>query len=222
MSDQLLGAGNRQHIEQGTLSSLGFSVDDTIITREVFFPLYEESIQSLSKGAQSAVRFISDLTGHTCHIVGSLKLGAVTPFSDIDLAIGCSDSEKISSAKLLSQHFEFRGERPARLDTTRFLFRMDYEGIPVDINIMLESDLNDFLKGLDSASTQMSPDEKFECAYAKYILQRQGAAEELEQLKLVHYKRFCPELEWLTDQEILKRISTEASRYGSLCLPEKN
>lgn len=73
--------------------------------------------------------YIREKTGEYPALVGSVAMGVDLPTSDIDYAIKVKKDEKLQMKERLEKIMEFRGERPARLESTRYLFRFIWGAI---------------------------------------------------------------------------------------------
>jgi len=161
---------------------------------------------------RSIREYIREMTGEYPELVGSVAMGIDIPTSDIDYAIKTSD--KKLKKEQIGEQMEFRGERPARLDSTRYLFRFIWNGnIKVDLNIMDEYDYDILINGIQRANKELTYDDKALFVYNKLKL-REKSLQAYEEYKMALYKRFCPELLWMNDEEICKLVQEEYRRKG--------
>lgn len=158
--------------------------------------------------------YIREKTGKYPALVGSVAMEVDLPTSDIDYAIKAKKDEKIQIKKQLENFMEFRGERPSKLESTRYLFRFIWrENIRVDLNIMDEDDYEILLDGIEKARRTMSYDDKALFVYNKLKL-HEKSLQSYEEYKLALYRKFCPQLLWMQDTDICKLIHKEYLKKG--------
>lgn len=152
-------------------------------------------------------------------LVGSYAVGIDIPKSDIDFAIGLSTIEEKTQIKdKLIPLMEFRGERPASLNTTRFLFCIKIDGVHIDLNVMDEKDFLHLVEGNRRAAGEIPLIEKAKCVYHKIRL-KNGERQNFESYKTQIYKKYCPDLLWLPDHEIREMIEIKCRQENTL-LPQ--
>lgn len=158
--------------------------------------------------------YIREKTGEYPALVGSVAMGVDLPTSDIDYAIKVKKDEKLQMKERLEKIMEFRGERPARLESTRYLFRFIWGGnIRVDLNVMDEEDYEILLDGIERAKRTMTYDDKALFVYNKLKL-HEKSLQGYEEYKLALYRKFCPQLLWMQDMDICRLVQKEYSKKG--------
>ena len=163
---------------------------------------------------RSIREYIREKTGEYPALVGSVAMEVDLPTSDIDYAIKVKKDEKLQMKKQLEKFMEFRGERPARLESTRYLFRFIWrENIRVDLNVMDEYDYEILLEGIEKAKRTMTYDDKALFVYNKLKL-HEKSLQDYEEYKLALYRKFCPQLLWMQDIDICKLVQKEYSKKG--------
>jgi hypothetical protein len=146
-------------------------------------------------------------------LVGSVGLRLYSHYSDIDFAISSlTDYSEMTSR--LQALFEFRGERPATLTSSRLLFSLKVAGRHLDLNVMRPDDLRVMLRQLRVARGALSSSERALIISTKSKLRSQGKSDDLEQYKTDLYRRFCPGFLWLPDCELIETLAKEFTSSG--------
>ena len=167
-----------------------------------------------------AQHFVRNALGKDSFLVGSLALGVFLEDSDVDLAIPVEAHELRQILLDLSRLSEFRGERKARSKTSRYLFCISIEGVHVDLNIMTPQDCHCLVQAMDTARKSMTDLERNSHTLERFRLKQANDTHGFDVIKLELYRRFCPELEWIPDFEIVQSLSEgNGSQYGDLRLP---
>ena len=176
-----------------------------------------EEILKNQSATQKAIKLIDAYIGIKPTLVGSHAMGVGIPGSDIDFAVGINTShEKTKLKNILMKYMEFRGERPATLETTRFLFCTRIEDTHIDLNVMDIKDYDHLVHGMKRARAELTDEEKSSCIAEKIRLKKINKSE-FEKYKLNLYQRFCPDLLWLPDFQIRAMIEKRCvSRQESL------
>lgn len=192
--------------------------DQPLVVRADFSrDLMEQRLLHIAGNAQEFVRAV---IGKESYLVGSLALGVFSETSDIDLAVGVPSRDLRGILKRLKEVAEFRGERAAGKESSRYLFCTELNGVHIDINVMTESDCEHLVTGMRRARAEMSNEERSNHLRERQILQCGQDQEALDVLKLQIYKRFCPELVWLPDFQIRKALKGGSQvEFGELRLP---
>jgi len=181
-----------------------------------FFEKMRQNDDKVMKIVTSVQDILSSyLNGIQPTLVGSVAMSLNIPTSDIDFAISLDLKNKIKFVESLKDRLEFRGERPAGIDSTRFLFCMKYQGYHIDLNLMDENDFKLLKAGMLKAKFMMTIEEKANHTFLKNQLKESGRLDEFENHKLTVYKRFCPNLLWVTDQELVLKISEDLKGKGT-------
>ncbi|MBR2431061.1 hypothetical protein IKB17_06345 [bacterium] len=155
-------------------------------------------------------KYINEIVGIEPDLVGSAAIGIQIDESDLDFAVSVKNSGEMKSVgeKLEFHEIAFYGERPATKDTFRLLFSFLYKNVSVDITVMLEKDYTELVNGIKEAKDSLSPSEKNRIIEKKKILSLESKIE-YENYKISIYKKFCPQLLWLTDIEICRMLLQE-------------
>lgn len=136
-------------------------------------------------------------TGQVPRDVGSFGLRLNLATSDLDLGIGYPPVERERIMRVLGRHGVFKGERQTRFTTTRLVFLLVREGLEVDLSVLTEEDFKVACRMLDEIDQTMGEPERIAHTWVKYLLRRAGRLEDYAAWKLVTYRRFCPEFNWV-------------------------
>lgn len=140
---------------------------------------------------------IEEWTGRVPRDVGSFGTGLNLETSDLDLGIGYPVDDRDHLMAALADCTQFLGERYTRFSTTRLVFAFTVEGVQIDLSALTEDDFVVACRMLDQIDQTMSVDERVCHTWVKYLLRAQGRLEEYAAWKLVTYRRFCPEFNWV-------------------------
>lgn len=140
---------------------------------------------------------IEGWTGRVPRDVGSFGTGLNLETSDLDLGIGYPVDGRDHLMATLADCTEFLGERYTRFSTTRLVFAFTVDGVQIDLSALTEDDFAVACRMLDQIDQTMSLDERVCHTWVKYLLREQGRLEEYAAWKLVTYRRFCPEFNWV-------------------------
>ena len=144
-----------------------------------------------------AAGMIEEWTGRVPRDVGSFGTGLNLETSDLDLGIGYPVDDRDRLMTALADGTQFLGERHTRFSTTRLVFAFTAEGVQIDLSALTEDDFAVACRMLDQIDQTMSLDERVCHTWVKYLLRAQGRLEEYAAWKLVTYRRFCPEFNWV-------------------------
>lgn len=140
---------------------------------------------------------IEEWTGRVPRDVGSFGTGLNLETSDLDLGIGYPVDDRGHLMAALAGCTQFLGERYTRFSTTRLVFAFAVEGVQIDLSALTEDDFAVACRMLDQIDQTMTADERVCHTWVKYLLRAQGRLEEYAAWKLVTYRRFCPEFNWV-------------------------
>lgn len=201
------------HLVPGKL----FSREDTYFRISICVPLKKIiiAVERLNKlvsdlKISTLSRYIEKIVGRVPVLVGSMGIGIDIDDSDIDFAIPFyGEDDEIKLLELLNgKGFEFRGKRISTSITYRYLYSFYWENSFVDLVILNEADFKYLSQGIKEAYLQTSMNEKNKIKEIKKKLSV-DSIEKYEEYKLTIYKRFCPQLLWLTDIEICELLVKE-------------
>ena len=148
-------------------------------------------------------------TGQVARDVGSFGLRLNLATSDLDLGIGYPPAERQRVMDVLGRHGVFKGERQTSFTTTRLVFLLVREGLEIDLSVLTEEDFKVACRMLDEIDQTMSEPERVAHTWVKYLLRRAGRLEDYAAWKLVTYRRFCPDFNWVP---ILEKPTARAER----------
>lgn len=140
-------------------------------------------------------------TGRVPRDVGSFGLGLNLATSDLDLGIGYPPKDRERITRSLRPQGVFKGERMTRFTTTRLVFLLERDGVEIDLSVLTEEDFAVACRMLDEIGQTMSEPERIAHTWVKYLLRRAGRLEDYAAWKLVTYRRFCPEFNWVPIRE---------------------
>jgi hypothetical protein len=136
-------------------------------------------------------------TGRAPRDVGSFGTGLNLETSDLDLGIGYPVDSRDQLVTTLAGRTEFLGERYTRFSTTRLVFAFTIDGMQIDLSALTEDDFTVACQMLDQIDQTMTFEERVCHTWVKYLLRAQGRLDEYAAWKLVTYRRFCPEFNWV-------------------------
>jgi hypothetical protein len=151
----------------------------------------------LHRVREQASGLIEQWTGRMPRDVGSFGTSLNLETSDLDLGIGYPISQRDELMAALANTTEFLGERYTRFSTTRLVFSFIVEGVQIDLSALTEEDFTVACRMLDQIAETMTFEERVCHTWVKYLLRRQGRLEDYAAWKLVTYRRFCPEFNWV-------------------------
>ncbi len=146
---------------------------------------------------EKASGFIEQWTGRVPRDVGSFGTRLNLETSDLDLGIGCPVERRAGLMAALAGHADFTGERYTRFSTTRLVFSFAVDGVQIDLSALTEEDFAVACRMLDQIGQAMTREERVCHTWVKHQLRDQGRLEEYAAWKLVTYRRFCPEFNWV-------------------------
>jgi hypothetical protein len=144
-----------------------------------------------------ASELIEEWTGRVPRDVGSFGTRLNLETSDLDLGIGYPVDDRAGLKATLAGCTEFLGERYTRFSTTRLVFAFIMDGVQIDLSALTEDDFTVACRMLDQICQTMTFDERVCHTWVKYLLRAQGRLEDYAAWKLVTYRRFCPEFNWV-------------------------
>jgi hypothetical protein len=136
-------------------------------------------------------------TGRVPRDVGSFGLRLNLATSDLDLGIGYPPEDHAQIMKSLHPHGVFKGERLTRFTTKRLVFLLERDGVEIDLSVLTEEDFQVACRMLDDIDATMSEEERVAHTWVKHLLRCAGRLAEYAAWKLVTYRRFCPEFNWV-------------------------
>ncbi|MDT0307295.1 hypothetical protein RM780_10000 [Streptomyces sp. DSM 44917] len=164
---------------------------------ERFYAAMRVHDERLARVRADASSLIEGWTGHRPRDVGSFGTGLNLETSDLDLGIGYPVAEREVLLKALEGHARFLGERATRFSTTRLVFSFRVEGVEVDLSALTVEDFVVAGRMLDQIAASMTFEERVCHTWVKHLLRISGRLEEYAAWKLVTYRRFCPEFNWV-------------------------
>jgi len=136
-------------------------------------------------------------TGRAPRDVGSFGTRLNLETSDLDLGIGYPVDQRDALMASLGGKTDFLGERYTRFSTTRLVFAFTVESVQIDLSVLTEEDFTVGCRMLDQIAETMTSEERICHTWVKYLLRTQGRLEDYAAWKLVTYRRFCPEFNWV-------------------------
>ncbi|WP_328915482.1 MULTISPECIES: hypothetical protein [unclassified Streptomyces] len=164
---------------------------------EQFYAAMRVQDDRLTRVRADASALIEEWTGQTPRDVGSFGTRLNLETSDLDLGIGCPVERREVLTKALAEHTRFLGERGTRFSTTRLVFSFALEGIEIDVSALTVEDFSVACRMLDQIAESMSLEERVCHTWIKHLFRASGRLEEYAAWKLVTYRRFCPEFNWV-------------------------
>jgi hypothetical protein len=146
---------------------------------------------------EKASGLIRQWTGQMPRDVGSFGTRLNLETSDLDLGIGYPVEDRGGLMAALAAHAGFLGERYTRFSTTRLVFAFTVDGVQIDLSALTGEDFTVACRMLDQIGQIMTFQERVCHTWVKHLLRAQGRLEEYAAWKLVTYRRFCPEFNWV-------------------------
>ncbi len=146
---------------------------------------------------EKASGLIRQWTGQMPRDVGSFGTRLNLETSDLDLGIGYPVEDRGGLMATLAAHAGFLGERYTRFSTTRLVFAFTVDSVQIDLSALTEEDFTVACRMLDQIDQTMTFQERVCHTWVKHLLRAQGRLEEYAAWKLVTYRRFCPEFNWV-------------------------
>ncbi|WP_106436727.1 MULTISPECIES: hypothetical protein [Streptomyces] len=140
---------------------------------------------------------IKEWTGCVPRDVGSFGTRLNLETSDLDLGIGFPVAERDSLMANLAGHATFLDERQTSFSTTRLVFSFTVDGIEIDLSALTVEDFAVASRMLDQIDETMTAEERITHTWVKHLLRAGGRLNEYADWKLVTYRRFCPEFNWV-------------------------
>jgi hypothetical protein len=153
--------------------------------------------QRLHRVRAQASSMIEAWTARVPRDVGSFGTRLNLETSDLDLGIGYPVEARDRLMATLTGRAEFLGERYTRFSTTRLVFAFTVDGVQIDLSALTEEDFTVACRMLDQIDQTISFEERICHTWVKYLLRAQGRLEDYAAWKLVTYRRFCPEFNWV-------------------------
>ncbi|MDH6579497.1 hypothetical protein [Kitasatospora sp. MAP5-34] len=166
--------------------------------RAVFFyaamRAHDDRLHAVRAKAADLVR---EWTGHESRDVGSFGIGVNLEASDLDLGIGFPVAERERLMSVLADRTTFLGERYTSFSTTRLVFSFTVDGVETDLSALTVEDFEIACRMLDQIGGTMTEEERICHTWVKHLLRAAGRLDEYAAWKLVTYRRFCPEFNWV-------------------------
>jgi hypothetical protein len=162
-----------------------------------FYDAMRTHDERLSRVREKASGMIEAWTGRSPRDVGSFGTRLNLETSDLDLGIGYPEAGRAGLMGTLAAHAVFLGERYTRFSTTRLVFAFAVDGVQVDLSALTEDDFAVACRMLDQIEQAMTFEERVCHTWVKHLLRARGSLEEYAAWKLVTYRRFCPEFNWV-------------------------
>lgn len=162
-----------------------------------FYEAMRTHDERLSLLREKASGMIGGWTGRSPRDVGSFGTRLNLETSDLDLGIGYPEDGRAGLMGILAPHTRFLGERYTRFSTTRLVFAFTVDGVQIDLSALTEEDFAVACRMLDQIEQAMTFEERVCHTWVKHLLRAQGSLEEYAAWKLVTYRRFCPEFNWV-------------------------
>jgi hypothetical protein len=162
-----------------------------------FYEAMRAHDERLYRVREKASGFISRWTGRAPRDVGSFGTTLNLETSDLDLGIGYPVDRRGDLVASLAEHAEFLGERHTRFSTTRLVYSFTVDGVQIDLSALTEEDFTVACRMLDQIGQTMTDEERVCHTWVKHLLGQKGRLEEYAAWKLVTYRRFCPEFNWV-------------------------
>jgi len=140
---------------------------------------------------------IEEWAGRVPRDVGSFGTRLNLETSDLDLGIGYPVGDRVGLKATLAGCTKFLGERYTRFSTTRLVFAFIVDGVQIDLSALTEDDFTVACRMLDQICQTMTFDERVCHTWVKYLLRAHGRLDDYAAWKLVTYRRFCPEFNWV-------------------------
>lgn len=185
------------HFRMSICKSLDDIVRAVDIINKVFWDIRTEQIKTK----------IETITNIRPELVGSYAMGINISGSDLDFAIGVEEETEFNHlhAVLSEAGMEYRGKRPSTLNSSRLLYSFYWNNIFVDLVILNRKDYEHLIVGVKRAKEEFTDKDKAEIKRMKKLYLN-DSIDKYEQYKISIYKRFSPNLLWMTDIEICKYL----------------
>jgi hypothetical protein len=164
---------------------------------ESFYSSMRSHDDRLTRTRSEASVLIEQWTGHPPRDVGSFGTRLNLETSDLDLGIGYPIAQRDILTAALVDQTRFLGERYTRFSTTRLVFSFTVEGVEVDLSALTEEDFAVACRMLDQIAASMSHEDRVCHTWVKHLLRASGRLDDYAAWKLVTYRRFCPEFNWV-------------------------
>ena len=162
-----------------------------------FYQTMREYDDRLHHVRARASGMIEEWTGRVPRDVGSFGTRLNLETSDLDLGIGYPVGDRGYLMTALAGCTQFLGERYTRFSTTRLVFAFAVDGVQIDLSVLTEDDFTVACRMLDQIDQTMTADERVCHTWVKYLLRARGRLDDYAAWKLVTYRRFCPEFNWV-------------------------
>jgi len=162
-----------------------------------FYEAMRAHDERLSGVREKASGMIEAWTGRRPRDVGSFGTRLNLETSDLDLGIGFPVEARDGLMATLAPHAGFLGERYTRFSTTRLVFAFTVDGVQIDLSALTEEDFTVACRMLDQIEQAMTYEDRVCHTWVKHLLRAQARLEEYAAWKLVTYRRFCPEFNWV-------------------------
>lgn len=153
--------------------------------------------ERLHRVRAKAAGLIEGWTGRVPRDVGSFGTRLNLETSDLDLGIGFPVDGRAGLMTTLAADTDFLGERYTRFSTTRLVFAFTMDGVQIDLSALTEDDFAVACRMLDQIDRTMTLEERVCHTWVKHMLRAHGRLDEYAAWKLVTYRRFCPEFNWV-------------------------
>lgn len=180
----------------------GWAVRDDFTDTEyekalAFYQAMRQHDERLHRVRAQASSMIGEWTGRVPRDVGSFGTGLNLETSDLDLGIGYPVEARPALMSTLAGCTDFLGERYTRFSTTRLVFAFTVDDVQIDLSALTDDDFAVACRMLDQIGQTMTFAERVCHTWVKHLLRDQGRLEDYAAWKLVTYRRFCPEFNWV-------------------------
>ena len=162
-----------------------------------FYQAMRAQDDRLYRVREQAFGCIERWTGRVPRDVGSFGTRLNLETSDLDLGIGYPVDDRAGLMATLAAQTEFLGERYTRFSTTRLVFSFAVDGVEIDLSALTEDDFVVACRMLDQIDQTMTFEERVCHTWVKHLLRAHGRLADYAAWKLVTYRRFCPEFNWV-------------------------
>jgi hypothetical protein len=162
-----------------------------------FYGTMRKHDDQLSRVRQKASTMVEGWTSRVPRDVGSFGTRLNLETSDLDLGIGLPVGRRAALVDAIAPHTRFLGERYTRFSTTRLVFAFTVDGVDIDLSALTEDDFTVACRMLDQIEEVMTFEERVCHTWVKHLLRARGRFEEYAAWKLVTYRRFCREFNWV-------------------------
>jgi hypothetical protein len=185
---------------KGWASRNDFTSDEYGHALEFYWAMraHDERLYQVRAKASALVR---EWTGIEPRDVGSFGTRLNLETSDLDLGLGYPVGNRAALKAGLAAGTDFLGERHTRSSTTRLVFGFAVGGVQIDLSALTEEDFEVACRMLDQIDQEMSFEDRVCHTWVKRLLRAEGRPEDYAAWKLVTYRRFCPEFNWVPIQE---------------------